>query len=423
MTIKLLERSKKRLKMKFKEFKLKNGAKGVIVPLRGLNSVTVEVFFKIGSKYEINGEFGMSHFLEHMAFKGTQKRPSAVLINKEMDSKGASYNAGTGHEMTSYHITTIKENIPWALEMLSDILFNSIYDDEEVLKERGVIMEEIRMYQDNPMMGLSAEMTKFLYGKSKIGCWNIAGEVKDIKPINRQKVINYRNKFINPEDMVIVIAGNVDLGVSSEVEKYFGSFINENKEKLPNIEIILTDKEKKVIKKEVEQGHFAMAVPTFGREDKRRYEFRLLDLILSGNSSSRLYQKIREEKALAYYVFSISEDFSEDGYWGVQSGVTLEKLDEAMEIVSNELEELKESLNEEELNRAKDFLIGKTKLAMDKTSYISGFVGEKLLLDGKVEMIDSEIKRYTKIDLKSLKRLAGEIFENKKIKRVIITNK
>lgn len=423
MTIKLLERSKKRLKMKFKEFKLKNGAKGVIVPLRGLNSVTVEVFFKIGSKYEINGEFGMSHFLEHMAFKGTQKRPSAVLINKEMDSKGASYNAGTGHEMTSYHITTIKENIPWALEMLSDILFNSIYDDEEVLKERGVIMEEIRMYQDNPMMGLSAEMTKFLYGKSKIGCWNIAGEVKDIKPINRQKVINYRNKFINPEDMVIVIAGNVDLGVSSEVEKYFGSFINKNKKKLPNIEIILTDKEKKVIKKEVEQGHFAMAVPTFGREDKRRYEFRLLDLILSGNSSSRLYQKIREEKALAYYVFSISEDFSEDGYWGVQSGVTLEKLDEAMEIVSNELEELKESLNEEELNRAKDFLIGKTKLAMDKTSYISGFVGEKLLLDGKVEMIDSEIKRYTKIDLKSLKRLAGEIFENKKIKRVIITNK
>lgn len=423
MTIKLLERSKKRLKMKFKEFKLKNGAKGVIVPLKGLNSVTVEVFFKIGSKYEINGEFGMSHFLEHMAFKGTQKRPSAVLINKEMDSKGASYNAGTGHEMTSYHITTIKENIRWALEMLSDILFNSIYDDEEVLKERGVIMEEIRMYQDNPMMGLSAEMTKFLYGKSKIGCWNIAGEVKDIKPINRQKVINYRNKFINLEEMVIVIAGNVDLGVSSEVEKYFGSFINENKEKLPNIEIILTDKEKKVIKKEVEQGHFAMAVPTFGREDKRRYEFRLLDLILSGNSSSRLYQKIREEKALAYYVFSISEDFREDGYWGVQSGVTLEKLDEAMEIVSNELEELKESLNEEELNRAKDFLIGKTKLAMDKTSYISGFVGEKLLLDGKVEMIDSEIKRYTKIDLKSLKRLAGEIFENKKIKRVIITNK
>ncbi|MPN02576.1 hypothetical protein SDC9_149792 [bioreactor metagenome] len=187
--------------------------------------------------------------------------------------------------------------------------------------------------------------------------------------------------------------------------------------------MILTEENKMVIKKEVEQGHFAMAVSTFGRDDKRKYEFRLLDLILSGNTSSRLYQKIREEKALAYYVFSISENFEENGYWGVQSGVTLKKLDEAMEIVSNELKTLSKSLNQEELDRAKDFLIGKTKLAMDKTSYISGFVGEKLLLNDKVEMIDSEIKRYIKIDLKSLKRLAGEIFENKSIKRVIITNK
>lgn len=409
--------------MKFEEFKLKNGVKGVIVPLKGLNSVTVEMFLKIGSKYEIKGEFGMSHFLEHMAFKGTQKRPTAVLINKEMDSKGASYNAGTGHEMTTYHITTIKENIPWAVEMISDMLFNSIYDEEEVLKERGVIMEEIRMYQDNPMMGLSAEMTKFMYGSSKIGCWNIAGEVNDIKPINRQRVIDYRNKFINPKEMVVVIAGNVDLGAIDEVEKRFAGFTNKNKDGLPKVEMVLTKEKEMVIKKEVEQGHFAMAVPTFPRDDKRKYEFRMLDLILSGNSSSRLYQRIREDKALAYYVFSISESFSEGGYWGVQSGVTQNKLNEAMEIVTDELKTLADTLNEEELNRAKDFLIGKTKLAMDKTSYISASVGEKLLLEDRVEMIDSEIKRYTKIDLNSLKRLAGEIFRDGEVKRVVIDNK
>ena len=423
ITIKLLERSKKRQKMKFEEFKLKNEIKGVVIPLKGLNSVTIEVFLKIGSKYELKNEAGMSHFLEHMAFKGTEKRPTAVSINKEMDAKGASYNAGTGHEMTTYHITTIKENIPWATEMLSDILFNSVYESKEVLKERGVIMEEIRMYQDNPMMGLSAEMTKFLYGESKIGCWNIAGEVSDIKPINRQRVIDYREKFINPRDMVIVIAGNVGLGAVDEVEKRFAGFTNKNKVELPKVEMVLTKKTEMTIKKEVEQGHFAMAVPTFCRTDKRRYEFRMLDLILSGNSSSRLYQRIREDKALAYYVFSISESFSEGGYWGVQSGVTQNKLDEAMEIVSNELRNLTDTLNDEELNRAKDFLIGKTKLAMDKTSYISASVGEKLLLDNKIEMIDSEIKRYTKIDLISLKRLAGEIFKDGEIKKVIIGNK
>jgi len=409
--------------MKFEEFKLKNGIRGVIIPLKGLNSVTVEVFLKVGSKYELKNEAGMSHFLEHMAFKGTIKRPTAVSINKEMDSKGASYNAGTGHEMTTYHITTIKENIPWAVEMISDMLFNSVYDEEEVLKERGVIMEEIRMYQDNPMMGLSAEMTKFMYGSSKIGCWNIAGEVDDIKPINRQRVIDYRNKFINPKEMVVVIAGNVDLEAIGEVEKRFAGFTNKNKEGLPKVEMVLTKETKKIIKKEVEQGHFAMAVPTFSRDDRRRYEFRMLDLILSGNSSSRLYQRIREDKALAYYVFSISESFSETGYWGVQSGVTLNKLNEAIEIVSNELKTLSDTLNEEELNRAKDFLLGKTKLAMDKTSYISGSVGEKMLLENRVEMIDFEIKRYTKIDLISLKRLAGEIFRDQEVKTMVIDNK
>lgn len=409
--------------MKFKEFKLKNGIKGVIIPLKGLNSVTVEVFLKIGSKYETKGEFGMSHFLEHMAFKGTNKRPTATIINQEMDSKGASYNAGTGHEMTSYHITTIKENIPWAVEMISDMLFNSVYDEKEVLKERGVIMEEIRMYQDNPMMGLSAEMTKFLYGSSKIGCWNIAGEVDDIKPINRQRVIDYRKKFINPEEMVVVIAGNVDLKAIDEVEKRFANFFNKGKCDLPEVEMMLTNEKELIIKKEVEQGHFALAVPTFGRNDNRRYEFRVLDLILSGNSSSRLYQRIREDKALAYYIFSISESFSEGGYWGIQSGVTQNKLNEAIKIVVDELKTLADSLNEEELSRAKDFLIGKTKLAMDKTSYISASVGEKLLLEDKVEMIDSEIKRYTKIDLISLKRLAGEIFRDQEIKKVVIDNK
>jgi len=409
--------------MKFEEFKLKNGIRGAIIPLIGLNSVTVEVFLKIGSKYELKDEAGMSHFLEHMAFKGTNKRPTATIINKEMDSKGASYNAGTGHEMTSYHITTIKENIPWAIEMLSDMLFNSVYESQEVLKERGVIMEEIRMYQDNPMMGLSGEMTKFLYGNSKIGCWNIAGTVDDIKLVNRQKVIDYRNKFINPKDMVIVIAGNVNLNAISEVEKYFGNFKDKNEVKLPEVEMVLTKENKMVVKKEVEQGHFAMAIPTFPRNDKRRYEFRLLDLILSGNTSSRLYQRIREDNALAYYVFSISESFNEGGYWGVQSGVTLKNLDEAMDMVANELKSLANTLNEEELKRAKDYIIGKTKLAMDKTSYISGYVGEKMLLDNKVEMIDSDIKRYTKIDLKSLKRLAGEIFDRQEIKSLIITKK
>ena len=403
-------------------FTLDNGVRVAIVPIKGLKSVTVEVFLKIGSKYELNNEFGMSHFLEHMAFKGTLKRPTASVINQEIDSKGAGYNAGTGHEMTSYYITTINENVPWAIELLSDILFNSVFEKEEVTKERGVIIEEIRMYQDNPMMRLSGEMTNFLYGQSKIGCWDIAGKVSDIKGVNREKVVNFRNKFINPEQMVVVLAGNVNLDLLNIVKKYFSNFNNKQRKELPLVEVILGDKRKFNIKKEVEQGHFAMAVPSVSWNDKRKYAFELLDIILNGNSSSRLYQKIREDKALAYYVFSISENFKETGFWGVQSGVKIEKMDEAIEIVCNELKNIGNNLEEEELIRAKDYYIGKTQLRMDRSEYWSKFVGQKLLLEQSEENLQEVLECYKRTTLKELKELAKEIFINKEIRLITIKN-
>ncbi len=403
-------------------FSLGNGIRVAIVPIEGLKSVTVEVFFKIGSKYEYKNEFGMSHFLEHMAFKGTTKRPTASVINKEIDSKGAGYNAGTGHEMTSYYITTTRENIPWAVDMLSDMLFNSTFDYKEVKKERGVIIEEIRMYQDNPMMRLSGEMTNFLYGESKIGCWDIAGKVSDIEGVDRKRVVDFRNKFINPDEIVIVLAGNVGLDSFDEVKKCFGIFENKKSEKLPHVEVVLGERRNMVINKEVEQGHFAMAVPAISWSDKRKYAFELLDIIISGNSSSRLYQKIREDKALAYYVFSIGETFKETGFWGVQSGVKIEKMDEAINIVRSELREIGDNLKEEELIRAKDYYIGKTKLRMDRSEYWSKYVGQKILLENSNQGLEEELECYRKTNLKELVELAKEIFIDKEIRLISIKN-
>jgi len=405
---------------KYHTFTLKNGIRGAIVPMPGLKSVTIEVFVKIGSKYEMKGEFGMSHFLEHMAFKGTKKRLLPKDINNEIDSKGASYNAGTGHELTSYYITTVKENLPWAVEMISDILLNSTYPLEEVKKERGVVIEEIRMYQDNPMMGLSGEFVKFLYGNSNIGCWNIAGGVDDIKGFNREKLLNYHSKYFNPKEIVVVISGDVDPITESVVKDCFGGFESEKSKDLPKVEVVLTKESKMVMKKEIEQGHFCIGVPSLTWSDKRKYALKLLDIILSGNTSSRLYNKIREERALAYYVFSISESFAETGFLGVQSGVKLNKLDEAQELVVNEFLLMKDSLKEDELIRAKEYLIGKTKLAMDRTDFVSGYVGQKMLLENEVETIESEVERYSKIKLSELKDLSETLFKEDKIKSLIV---
>lgn len=409
--------------MKIKTLKLKNGIRVAVVPVSGLRSVTVEVFFKIGSKYEKRDEFGLSHFLEHMAFKGTQKRPTAADINKEIDSKGAIHNATTEQEHTSYYITTIKENIPWAVELLSDMLINSVFDKDEVLKEKGVIKQEIRMFHDNPMRDLSGELVKFLYGKSKIGCWDIAGEVDDIEKINKDKVVGYRNKLINPDNIVVVIAGNVDYGAFGEVEKYFSDFGLGKDNLLPNVDIVLNSEKRKEIVRPVEQGHFAMAVPALKRNDDRRYAFKLLNLILSGGSSSRLFEKIREDRGLAYYIFPVSESFVEVGFWGVQSGVKVSKMDEAMEIVRQEITGIGENVKDDEVKRAKDYFIGVTKLRMDESDYWSGLIGEHLLLDNELVSLDDELDKYNKVPKKEISALAKELFKKEEIRQVIIKNK
>ena len=407
---------------KTKSFKLNNGIRGIIVPMPGLKSVTIEVFLKIGSKYENKDEFGLSHFLEHMAFKGTKKRPTATDINREIDSKGAGYNAGTGHEMTSYYITTVKENARWAIELISDILFNSFYDEKETIKERGVIMEEIKMYQDNPMMGLSGEFTKFLYGGSKIGCWNIAGEVSDIKNVDRKTIVDYRNKYINPKEMVVVACGDVNDELEEVISDNFGSF-SEDKLGLPEVELILNKEKNMVIKKELEQGHFCMGLPTVGWSDKRKYALKLLDIVLDGNSSSRLYTKIREERALAYYVSSVGEMFKEGGYWAIQSGVNLGKIEEAMEVVIEEIGIIADSIKEDELRRAKDYLLGKMKLAMDKTAFVSSYVGQKLLLENSEETLEEELKKYSQTSLKEVVEVAKEMFKKEEIRTLVCHNR
>lgn len=407
---------------KMKSFKLNNGIRGVIVPLPGLKSVTVEVFLKIGSKYESKGEFGLSHFLEHMAFKGTIKRPSAQQINTEIDAKGAGYNAGTGHEMTSYYVTTVKENAKWAVELLSDILLNSIYDEKETKKERGVIIEEIKMYQDNPMMGLGGEFTKFLYGNSKIGCWNIAGEVDDIKNVDRKIIVDYKNKFFNPSEIVVVACGDISEELERSIRDNFSN-VFKNDFALPEVELVLNKEKNKTIKKELEQGHFCMGLPALGWSDDRKYALRLLDIIMGGNSSSRLYSRIREERALAYYVSSIGELFKEGGYWAIQSGVNLDKMTEAIGIVREEINKIAESIKEEELIRAKDYFLGKTKLAMDRTSFIASFVGQKILLENSQETIEEELEKYKKVTFKEIKDLAKEIFKKEEIRTLVCHNR
>jgi predicted Zn-dependent peptidase len=322
--------------------------------------------------------------------------------------------------MTSYYITTVKENISWAAEILADILFNATYPQNEVEKERGVVIEEIKMYRDNPMMGLSGDFVKFLYGKSKIGCWNISGDEEDILKIDRKKVVDYQAKYLDPKEIVVVLSGDVKLEAKEIIKDYFEGFINTKAQRLPEINISVSSDKKLEIKKDIEQAHFCLGVESIAWTDPRKYALKLLDIIIAGNSSSRLYTKIREENALAYYVLSVSDNYKETGYLGVQSGVRLEKLNEALEISRNELLNIKNSISENELNRAKEYLSGKTKLLMDRTDFISDYLGERVLLENRLDTIENELKRYIRVSINDLKNLADELFKTDRIKSVVV---
>lgn len=400
---------------------LLNGVRIAVVPLKGLKAVTTEVFVKIGSKYEKPGEHGLSHFLEHMAFKGTAKRPLPSIINREVDSKGASWNAGTGEEDTSYYITTVAENLGWANELLADILQNPLMDKKEVLKERGVIAEEIKMYRDNPMMGLSSDFYKYILGEGKIGCWDVAGEVSEILSYKNKDLTNYRESYFSPKRLVVVVAGDIENEeqVIDLVSNYWHDMKDETID-LPKVDIKWTKISEKVEKRQVEQGHFCIGVEGITREDTLRAELKVLNVILAGNTSSKLFEAIREDRGWAYYIHSIGGTFTETGVVGVQSGVKSTELNKAMDLTEKIMLDFADTVTEEEIVRAKDYIRGKVGLSLDQSDFWTSYVGEKWLLENKIESPEESLKQIEKVSLGGVKELASGLFLKEKVRKMVV---
>ncbi len=401
--------------MTIKYRELENGVKLVVKPLKGLKSVTVEVGVKIGSKYETIGEHGLSHFLEHMAFKGSSKRPTAAIINKEIDSRGASYNAGTTQESTIYYVTTVKENLNWAIEILADILNDPLLEANEVAKEKEVIVEEIKMYQDNPRMGLADEFYDFILGKSSIGCWNISGAVDEVSKYGRKELVDYRYKMLNVKMMVVVISGDIPEinQVEEIVEKYFGS-LKTKSNILPTVKINFSEEMTREITKPTEQAHFCLGVKGISRGDERKYALKLLEIIIAGNTSSRLFQEIRENRGWAYYIDLIGQSFTETGLVGIQTGVKKEKLKETIDLTKKILIDLYNTIDESEINRAKQYIRGRLGLAMDHSEFWSEYLDQRLLLEGERGDINEYLKKIENINLKEVLDLSKDLFTKEK---------
>ena len=407
--------------MQYKKRVLPNGLRVVTVPMKDNPTVTVLVLVEAGSKYETKKVNGISHFLEHMCFKGTTKRPKAVDISKELDALGSQYNAFTAQEYTGYYAKSDSRHFKQIFDIVSDIYLNSTFPEKEMEKEKGVIIEEINMYEDMPHKHVQDLMMKLLYGDQPAG-WNIAGEKVNILNMKRDDFIAYKAKHYLPEATVLIVAGQVtEKEVMNEANKIFGGVKRGQK----GLKIKTKEKQKNpkalIHFKQTDQTHFVVGARTYDLFSKKNAVLSVLAGILGGGMSSRLFVKLREEMGVGYYVRSYNDVFTNHGFLQISAGVDNKRIEEVLQAVLEECKKLKkEKVSEAELNKVKECLIGNMKLSLESTDDIANFYGGQELLKREIKEATEKAEEIRKVTASQIQTLAQNIFVNKKLNLALI---
>ncbi len=405
----------------YKKTSLKNGLRVVTVPVKNASSVTVLILVGTGSKYEDKDINGISHFLEHMFFKGTKKRPTTLKISETLDMIGGQYNAFTSKEVTGFWAKVDKKNVDVALDWISDIFLNSKFEQQEIERERGVVIEELNMYLDTPTAYVSELFEDLLYGDQPAG-WRIVGEKENILSFNQEKVLNYFKSHYANQNTVICIAGDIKTKPTEEkIKKYFGTLKrNANPVKLVTKEV----QEKPAILmhyKKTDQTHFCLGVRAYDMNDPRRYALALMSIILGGNMSSRLFISVRERNGLGYYIHTSVDATTDTGYLVTQAGIKNDSLEKAIGLVLAEYKSLRDiKISAKELKKAKDFLRGSTSLSMDATDAQTSFYASQEVMNQKMQTPEEKLKMIDKVTVNDIKKVAEDIFKNEKLNLAVI---
>lgn len=404
---------------------LKNGTRLITVPMPSVESVAALVMVATGSRYETPEDNGISHFLEHMIFKGTKNRPSSLAITSLVDGIGGSFNAFTSKEYTGFFIKSSGEHLNLILDVLSDMLLNSLYDEKELEKEKGVIIEEINMYEDQPQARVGELFEKLLYDGSPLAK-RISGEKENIKGMTREKIVSYVDKMYHSSSIVVGIAGEIGargekLEARELAEKYFGN-VNKGPENKYEPAKDTQDKAKSLVYfKQSDQAHLCLGVRAFPLGHPDRYVLSLLSTILGGNMSSRLFLEIREKRGLAYYVHSGAEEYLDAGYFVTQSGLNIDAAPEAIKVILSEYAKLSADLvTTEELTRAKDYHHGKMVLSLEDSYRNASFYASQEVTEKRIETPEEMLANYDKVTAADIQRVAKEIFKEDKLNLAVV---
>jgi len=393
----------------------------ILVPQPSSLATTVLTLVEAGSKYETKEINGLSHFLEHMYFKGTAKRPKAINIAGELDQMGAEYNAFTSQEWTGYFAKVQAKDAERALDIISDIYLNSIFDAAEIEKEKGVIIEELNMYEDTPMRKVHDLIMEVLYGDQPAG-WDVGGRKEVIQKLTKEDFLKYRSEHYVGKATLVVVAGAIDeKKLLPKIEEYFkGISIGDKTEKNKTIE--KQEKPQVLVKfKESDQTHLVLGCRAFDAFDERRFALEVLGDILGGGMSSRLFQRVREEMGAAYYVRAGADLLSDHGYFAVSAGVDHKKLKDVIKAILNELSKIsKDSISEQELKRAKDHLSGSLILNLETSDELAMFYGGQDILKRSAMTPEETLAKINAVTTKDVVAVAQDIFQNDKLNLALI---
>ncbi|MBI3397511.1 insulinase family protein [Candidatus Woesebacteria bacterium] len=410
--------------MDYKLKSLSNGLGVLSVEIPSYESVTVTVWVKTGSRYEDQKVNGISHFLEHMVFKGSKKRPGSTQISEAVDAIGAEFNAATSKDWTNFYIKSRKENLDFATDVLSDMVLNPILDEQEITKEKGVIIQEIGMIEDNPMHKIGDLFENLIFEGSSLG-WDIVGTVDPIKSIEKKDFVEYRKLRYHPGNMLITIAG----GVSTEeafslVEKYFGSMEGGTTDGgFENFRARQKSPKLKLLNKKNQQGNLIIGFLADGRGYKNRFTQSVLATLLGGAMSSRLFIEIREKRGLAYAIRTGMDRYQEVGYISTYAGVEVEKISEAIKVILDQsygLTDGRYPIKPEELKKAKEFLKGHLALALEDSKDVNQFFGEPQLFLGKALTPEEIFERIDAVSEQEILEEAKRLFQPEKLDLAVI---
>jgi len=399
----------------------KNGIKAVVVPMENTEAVTLLVLMGTGSRYEDKNIGGISHFLEHLFFKGTKSRPSPGQIARSLDKIGAVYNAFTSKEYTGFWVKSAYSEFDTSLDIVSDILLNPIFKKEEIEKERGVIIQERNMREDIPYARAADILENVLYGDTPFGR-DIIGTEESIKKIRRGQIINYFKNHYFGSNAVVVVAGNIDSSkIFKKLEKFFDKMPAGKIQPKNKVNDCQRETRIKLIEKKTDQMHFVMGFRTYNMRDERKYPLGLLSIILGGNLSSRLWMEIREKSGLAYYVGSESEQYTDAGYLKIHAGVPHESLVKVIGKVAEIIGKIKQKgISEKELKDAKSFTRGRFALSLESSDEVAVFFGEQELLLKKILQPEEILKRIGKVSKSDILKIEADIFRPTKSNLVAI---